>query len=668
MRRFLPSNVFITLAFFNPQMISINNLSIAYNGIPLLDSISFTVNPKDKIGLTGKNGAGKSTLLKIIAGLQEYDSGIVSMPKDTTTGYLPQQMKYPEGKSVIDETLTVFSEILGLRDEIEMLHQRIASFKEYTDKEYLLMVHKMTELEDQFTHSGGNTLRAEAEKTLKGLGFTGEDFDRDVSEFSGGWRMRIELAKILLLKPSILLLDEPTNHLDIESIEWLEQLLMNYGGSVILISHDRLFLDNITKRTIEIVKSKIYDYKVPYSRFEELRKERIEQNESAFRNQQKQIQETEKFIERFRYKATKAVQVQSRIKQLDKIERIEIEETDISNLKFKFPEAPSSGEVVFEIKDLSKSYTDQNVLENIWLNIERGQKIAFVGKNGQGKTTLVRIIKGELEYEGTLKIGHQVKIGYFAQNQDKLLDEQKTVFETLDDIAKGDIRMRIRDILGNFLFSGEDIDKKVQVLSGGERSRLALAKLMLEPNNVLILDEPTNHLDIRSKDMLKRALSLFKGTLILVSHDRFFLDGLVDEIYEFIDKNIKKHSGDINEFLIKKRSEFQNSVIKTNTTIQQQEQEKVQSEQKDIYFRRRELDKEIRKLNKKLDETETAIHENESYIRNAENQILTDEVVHDSNFYIEFEKVKKNLELLLVRWEDISYSIDELKKQKDAEK
>lgn len=650
-------------------MISINNLTIAFNGIPLLDGISFTVNPKDKIGLTGKNGAGKSTLLKIIAGLHEYDSGTVSMPKDNTTGYLPQQMKYPEGKSVMDETLTVFSDVLRLRDEIEFLHQKVASNNDFSDHEYLSMVHKMTELEEQFLHSGGTTVRAETEKTLKGLGFTSEDFSRDVSEFSGGWRMRIELAKILLLKPSILLLDEPTNHLDIESIEWLEQLLMNYSGAVILISHDRLFLDTITKRTIEIVKSKIYDYKVPYSRFEELRKERIEQHLAAFQNQQKLIQETEKFIERFRYKATKAVQVQSRIKQLGKIERIEIDETDVSDLKFKFPEAPRSGDVVFEIENVSKRYTERLVLEDLWLSIERGRKIAFVGKNGQGKTTLVRIIKGELDFEGKLKVGHHVKIGYFAQNQDKILDENKSVYDTLDDIAKGDIRTRIRDILGNFLFSGNDIEKKVSVLSGGERSRLALAKLMLEPNNVLILDEPTNHLDIHSKDMLKKALQNFNGTLIIVSHDRYFLDGLVDEIYEFAVKNIKKHSGNISEFLKKKRFENLNMISANIPDPHKEALDKNQNDknenQKDIYNKRKELDKEIRKLTKKMEETEAGIHHNEDYIKKAEAQILEGRIDNDAIFYIEFERIKKHLDHLMVHWEEISNAIDALVKQKE---
>jgi ATP-binding cassette subfamily F protein 3 len=646
-------------------MISINNLSIAFNGIPLLNNISFTVNPKDKIGLTGKNGAGKSTLLKIISGLQEYDSGSISMPKDTTMGYLPQQMKYPEGKNVIDEAMSVFSKILDLRNDINQLDELLNKMADFSEKEYISLIDKKENAEEIYKQIGGNTIRADAEKTLKGLGFSSDDFIRDVSELSGGWRMRIELAKILLLKPNLLLLDEPTNHLDIESIEWLEQFLSNYAGAVILISHDRLFLDNITNRTIEIVKSRIYDYKAPYSKFEVLRKERIEQHEASYRNQQKIIQDTEKFIERFRYKATKAVQVQSRIKQLEKIERIEIDETDISDLKFKFPEAPRSGDVVFEIENLSKKYTDSYVLENIWLSIERGRKKALIGRNGQGKTTMVRILKGELEFEGQLKIGHHVKIGYFAQNQDKILDENKTVYDTLDDIAKGNIRTKIRDILGNFLFSGSDIEKKVSVLSGGERSRLALAKLMLEANNVLILDEPTNHLDIHSKDMLKKALLQFNGTLIIVSHDRYFLDGLVDEIYEFTDKQIKKHSGNITEFLKKKRVENLNDSVKSNTEIQNKLNEKNQTDQKDIYKQRKEIDKEIRKLSKKIEETESNIHKKETEIKRAEEDIISGKIENHPEFYINFETLKKKLEFYMKEWENLSNSIEQLIIQKE---
>ncbi|MCF6366779.1 MAG: ABC-F family ATP-binding cassette domain-containing protein [Bacteroidales bacterium] len=647
-------------------MISLNNISIAFNGIPLLKDISFVINKKARIGLTGKNGAGKSTLLKIIYGIQEKDAGSVSVPGGTTMGYLPQKMEYPTGKNVMEEALTAFDKINLIKKEAEKLNIQLSERTDYESDEYLKLIEKINKYEEHLQITGANTFEAETEKTLKGLGFVQKDFTRDVAEFSGGWRMRIELAKLLLQKPDLLLLDEPTNHLDIESIEWLEQLLVFYEGAIIMISHDRNFLDNITKRTVEIAKGKIYDYKAPYTKYELLRKERIEQQLAEYQNQQKMIQETEKFIERFRYKATKAVQVQSRIKQLEKLERIEIDETDISDLGFKFPEAPRSGDLVIDIENMTKSYTDEAVLKDIWLTVERGKKIALVGKNGEGKTTLVRIITGELSHEGKVKIGHNVKIGYFAQNQDKELDDNKTVFETLDDIAVGDVRTKLRSILGNFLFSGEDIDKKVKVLSGGERSRLALAKLMLEPYNLLILDEPTNHLDMHSKDVLKNALKQFGGTILLVSHDRYFLDGLVDEIYEFTNKQIKKHGGDIKYFMKKKRLENLKSIEKNTNLSKAETKEGKTSANKDLYLKRKEFEKEIRKVTKQIDQTEKRIEELEIFISDTEKKLSSGEAITDELFYKKFDKAKKELDEKMYEWEILTEKNSSLVSEKES--
>ncbi len=645
-------------------MYSINNIELAFSGIPLLKGISFVINKKDRIGLTGKNGAGKSTLLKIITGLQEYDKGSISFPSDTTIGYLPQQMIYPEGKTVIDETLTAFSDINKLKEKIETLGNELAERTDYESDSYLKLIEHYTRLQERYTFSGAEHADASAEKMLKGLGFLPSDFNRQADEFSGGWRMRIELAKILLQTPDILLLDEPTNHLDIESVAWLEQFLKSYNGAVLLISHDRLFLDTVTNRTIEIVKGNIYDYKAAYSKFEILRKERIEVQKSAYINQQKMIAETEKFIERFRYKATKAVQVQSRIKQLEKIERIEIDEEDISALSFKFPPAPRSGDISFDIENLTKRYgNDAPVLENIYLTIERGEKIAFVGKNGQGKTTLARILMQELDFDGNMKIGHNVNIGYFAQNQDKALDESKTVFETLDDIAVGDIRTKVRDILGKFLFRGEDIEKKVAVLSGGERSRLALAKLMLEPYNVLILDEPTNHLDMHSKDILKQALQSYDGTLILVSHDRDFLIGLPDKIYEFGNKKIKQHGGDIMLFMQKKNLEQLNDITKkekTNSGFVKSGE----SDNKKLYLLRKEHEKKIRKAEKLVANCEADIEGYEAFIGEAEAKLASGNFVPDDDFYKDFEKAKRELEKSMYEWEILHEQLEDLENQR----
>ncbi len=647
-------------------MYSVNNIELSFSGNPLLRGVSFVINKKDRIGLTGKNGAGKSTMLKIIKGLQQIDGGSVSFPTDATVGYLPQQMVYPKGKTVLQETLTAFEEVNNLKIKIEQLGHELAERTDYESDSYHKLIDHFTRLQDRFTFSGAEHADASAEKMLKGLGFTPLDFIRQVEEFSGGWRMRIELAKILLQTPDLLLLDEPTNHLDIESVAWLETFLKSYNGAIVLISHDRIFLDTVTDRTIEIVKGNIYDYKASYSRFVELRKERIEIQKASYLNQQKMIAETEDFIERFRYKATKAVQVQSRIKQLDKVERIEIDEEDISDIHFRFPPAPRAGDVVFDVQEITKRYGDNVVLQNLWISIERGEKIALVGKNGQGKTTFARILMQEIDYEGVLKVGHNVKIGYFAQNQDKVLDESKTVFQTLDDIAVGPVRTRIRDILGNFLFGGEDIDKRVSVLSGGERSRLALAKLMLEPYNVLILDEPTNHLDMHSKDILKQALQNYDGTLILVSHDRDFLRDLSDKILEFSDKKIKQHAGDILLFMQKKRLEQLDDLNKKTEQNRQSNAEKSDSDNKKLYLLRKEHEKKIRKAEKDIGLCESEIERLETEIKTAQTEISNSENASNPEFYKTIELKQKQLEAIVERWENLHSKLETLEKEKES--
>ncbi len=537
-------------------MISLDNLTVSYGGWTLFDDISFLINPKDRIGLVGKNGAGKTTLLRIITGEQQPTSGAVTMNGECTIGYLPQQMRVADTTTLKAETEKAFDEVLRLEAEIESLTTQIAERTDYESDEYASLIHRLNDAQDHYRILGGDTREADIEKTLLGLGFRRADFDRATSEFSGGWRMRIELAKLLLRRPSIFLLDEPTNHLDIESIQWLEDYLKSYNGAVLVISHDRAFLDNVTTRTVELSLGKVYDYKVPYSKFVELRAERRAQQMAAYENQQRMIEKTEEFIEKFRYKPTKSNQVQSRIKQLERIERIEVEEEDLATLNIKFPPAPRSGQIVAEIKEVGKAFGEKRIFSDATFTIERGQKIALVGRNGEGKTTMARMLIGELQpTEGSVRIGANVNIGYYAQNQDDLMDGEFTVYDTLDRVAVGDIRTRLRDILGAFLFRGEDIDKKVKVLSGGERSRLAMARLMLEPRNLLVLDEPTNHMDMRSKDILKRAIQKYDGTVVVVSHDRDFLDGMVDRVYEFRDGGVKEYLGGIYYFLEKRKVE-----------------------------------------------------------------------------------------------------------------
>jgi ATP-binding cassette subfamily F protein 3 len=588
-------------------MVSIQDICVSFGSFDLLTGVSFLINQQDRIGLAGKNGAGKSTLLKIIAGLQSPTSGIIDMSGDVSIGYLPQQMQVSDTTTILNETLTAFNEVNALSEEIENCSAEIARREDYDSPEYLKLCDHLTVVEERYRMMGGNNFMAEAEQTLLGLGFERKDFERATRELSGGWRMRIELAKILLKKPSLFLLDEPTNHLDIESIQWLETFLATYPGAVLLVSHDRAFLDNVTNRTIEISLGKIYDYKASWSKYLILRQERREQQIAAYRNQQKMIEDTEKFIERFRYKPTKAIQVQSKIKQLDKVERIEIDEEDKSSIYLRFPPSPRSGTIVVEATGLSKSYDLLNVLIKIDFKIHRGEKVAFVGRNGEGKTTFSRIIIGNLDHTGELKLGHNVKIGYFAQNQDVLLDENKTVLQTIDEVAKGDIRTKIRDMLGAFLFRGDDVEKKVKVLSGGERSRLALVKLLLEPVNLLVLDEPTNHLDMRSKDILKQALIKYDGTLIVVSHDRDFLDGLVSKVYEFRNNRIKEHIGGIYDFLKKKRLQTLKELEKKDKIKQEVAADTDVSANKQRYLDKKEYDRTLRKLKKRLEESEALI-------------------------------------------------------------
>ena len=642
-------------------MISIDNISIAFNGTPLFSEVSFLIDKKDKIGLVGKNGAGKSTLLKILIGQQNLDKGDISKSADLKLGYLPQQMTYQSGKTVLAEAETAFKELNEIEQQLNTLNLQLSERTDYESEAYADIIQKVTELTDAHHILGGFQVKEKIEKILLGLGFLTSDFSRLTDEFSGGWRMRIELAKILLQEPDILLLDEPTNHLDIESIQWLENFLKSFRGAIVLISHDRQFLDTITNRTIEISLGKIYDYKTSYTQYIELRKERREQQIAAYKNQKKKIEETEAFIARFRYQATKAVQVQSRIKQLEKIERIEIDEEDKSAINLRFPPSPRSGNLVIEAKNLGKNFGDKVVLKDLEFIIERGEKIAFIGKNGEGKTTLSRMIIGEHEFSGILKIGHNVKIGYFAQNQDELLDKKKTVFETLDDIAVGEIRKKIRDILGAFLFRGEDIDKKVSVLSGGEQSRLALAKLLLEPVNLLVMDEPTNHLDLLTKDILKSALKQYDGTLLIVSHDRYFLDGLCDKIFEFKNQNIKEHLSGIQDFIQKINRESLKELSEKKSQKNKTKIEKPTTE-KLSYEERKSLDKDIRKLKSEIQSLEQKIETIEEQIKTINTELAeqSSQLSADDfqNKYTEIENLKKELEQTMRKWEQSNYELE----------
>ena len=649
-------------------MISVENLKVEFGVTPLFDGVSYVINKKDRIALVGKNGAGKSTMLKILAGLQHPTSGVVAMPKDITVGYLPQVMILSDQCTVMEETEKAFEHIAEMQARLERMNQELADRTDYDSDDYQQLIEKFTHENERFLMMGGANYHAEIERTLQGLGFNRSDFDRPTSEFSGGWRMRIELAKLLLRKPDVLLLDEPTNHLDIESIQWLETFLSTRCNAVVLVSHDRAFINNVTTRTIEISCGRIYDYKVPYDEFVKLRKERREQQLRAYENQQKQIQDTEDFIERFRYKATKAVQVQSRIKQLEKIVPVEIDEEDNASLHLKFPPASRSGNYPVICEDVRKAYGEHVVFEHVTLTINRGEKVAFVGKNGEGKSTLVKCIMGEIPFDGKLTIGHNVQIGYFAQNQAQLLDENLTVFDTIDRVAVGDVRLKIRDILGAFMFGGEASDKKVKVLSGGERSRLAMIKLLLEPVNFLILDEPTNHLDMRSKDVLKDAIRDFDGTVIVVSHDREFLDGLVTKVYEFGGGEVKEHLGGIYDFLQKKKIESLNELQTSNRTLasatDRAKTETAQpSESKLSYEAQKELAKKIRKVEKCVSDCEARIEQIEAEIAALEEKMTTPEGASDMTLYEQHAGKKKELDAAVNEWETASMELDELKNQ-----
>jgi len=655
-------------------MISIDKLTVRFGGIALFAEISLLINPKYRVGLVGKNGAGKTTLLKVLNGNIRPDEGQVTIPQGITIGYLPQEMKLIDDSNLLTETAKAFGAINQLEEELNDLNQALAKREDYESDEYLELCNKVAELSDRLHIMDSGKRQEKMEQTLKGLGFSPADFNKPTSTFSGGWRMRIELAKILLQSPNVLLLDEPTNHLDIESIQWLEDFLKNYNGAVVLISHDRTFLDTITNRTVEISLGKLYDFSMPYSKYVEERKIQREMQMATYKNQQKRIEETKEFIERFRYKATKAVQVQSRIKQLEKMDVVEIEEEDTAKINIRFPDAPRSGREVYKTKELVKQYGEKMVLYHIDLVIERGEKIAFVGKNGEGKSTLSKIITNETENtSGESILGHNVKIGYFAQNQDERMDGDDTVFDTIDKVAVGDIRTKIRDILGAFLFSGEDVDKKVKVLSGGEKSRLAMAKLMLEPYNFLVLDEPTNHLDIRSKDILKQALQFYNGTMVIVSHDRDFLQGLTDKVYEFKNHKIREYIGDIKEFLEKKKMENLSELEKqqsAKTKAPSNSGDKKKATAKDGTFReKKELEREIKKTSQTIEKTETDIENTEAEIAQLENIMADPEKLsqekNPDHIYEKYNKQKKHLEELLVNWENKSEHLHALQAQKN---
>ena len=642
-------------------MISIQNLSVEFNSTALFSGVNFVINKRDKIALVGKNGAGKSTMLKIIAGLQEPTGGVVAAQKDITIGYLPQQMILTDERSVVEEVRTVFGKLDEMKASLARMNTELAERTDYESESYAELIDRISNLSDLVQMEESENGEAELEKTLLGLGFVRSDFDRNTSEFSGGWRMRIELAKLLLMRPDVLLLDEPTNHLDIESIQWLETFLKQKANVVVLVSHDRAFIDNVTNRTLEISCGKVYDYQVNYSKYVVLHQERIEQQMRAYENQQKQIQQTERFIERFRYKTTKSVQVQSRIKQLEKIEEIEVDEVDNSRLNLKFPPAPRSGDYPVICEGVAKKYGDHTVFSNVDLTIKRGEKVAFVGKNGEGKSTLVKCIMNEIPYDGNLKIGHNVKIGYFAQNQASLLDGEMTVFDTIDQVAVGDIRTKIRDILGAFMFGGEASDKKVKVLSGGEKTRLAMIRLLLEPVNLLILDEPTNHLDMKTKDVLKQAIADFDGTVIVVSHDRDFLDGLVEKVYEFGGGKVREHLGGIYDFLQHKQMESLRELEKSvpSKTDNDQIQEPAVSSGKQSYAEKKEFEKQIRKAERLVKDAEAKVSQLEAELKVVEDKLAAGAT--DNDLFERHGEVSKSLDAAMSEWEDATMELENLK-------
>lgn len=644
-------------------MISIDNLKVEFGVTPLFHDVSYVINDKDRIALVGKNGAGKSTMLKIIAGLQQPTSGTVSVSGGTTIGYLPQVMVLSDCHTVREEAEQAFAHISQMQEQLDRLNQELAERTDYESEGYMALVEKFTRESERYQMMGGLNYHAELERTLLGLGFVREDFERPTSEFSGGWRMRIELAKLLLRHPDVLLLDEPTNHLDIESIQWLENFLATKANAVVLVSHDRAFINNVTNRTLEISCGRVYDYKVKYDEYVRLRAERREQQLRAYENQQKEIADIKDFIERFRYKPTKAVQVQSRIKQLEKIVPVEVDEVDTSALRLKFPPAPRSGDYPLICEGVRKAYGDHVVFHDVDLTLKRGEKVAFVGKNGEGKSTLVKCIMGEIPFDGHLKIGHNVQIGYFAQNQAQLLDGELTVFDTIDRVAKGDVRLKIRDILGAFMFGGEASDKKVKVLSGGERSRLAMIKLLLEPVNFLILDEPTNHFDMRSKDVLKDAIRDFDGTVVVVSHDREFLDGLVSKVYEFGGGLVKEHLGGIYDFLQKKNiaslNELQKPSLSVSSGTGQAAEEKTVSQNRLTYEQQKERQRKIRKLEKAVEQCEAQIGELEAAVKILEGQMATPEGAADTTLYSRHGALKKQLDEVVNEWEAASLALEE---------
>ena len=648
-------------------MISIENLRVEFSAKPLFAGVSYVINVRDRIALVGKNGAGKSTMLKIIAGLQQPTGGVVAIPRETTIGYLPQVMKITDERTVRQEAELAFSHIQDMQEEMERINRQLAERTDYESEEYMALVEHFTQLDERFHMMGGLNYQAELERTLIGLGFRQTDFERPTSEFSGGWRMRIELAKILLQHPDVLLLDEPTNHLDIESIQWLEQFLQNHQGAVVMVSHDRAFINNVTNRTIEISCGQIYDYKVRYDEYVTLRAERREQQIRAYENQQKEIADTKAFIERFRYQATKANQVQSRIKALEKIVPIEIDEVDNSRLRLRFTCSQRSGDFPVICDEVSKAYGDHVVFSNVNMQIRRGEKVAFVGRNGEGKTTLVKCIMGQIPFDGTLKIGHNVEIGYFAQNQAQLLDEEFTVFDTIDRVARGDIRLKIRDILGAFMFGGEESEKKVKVLSGGERTRLAMIKLLLEPVNLLILDEPTNHLDMRSKDVLKEAIRQFDGTVIIVSHDRDFLDGLVSRVYAFADGQVREHLGGIYDYL---KASLPIPPSKGRRDANPMEYSEEKSKFSSLRGERREglgswaeqkaQARQRKKLEKAVSDAEQAVSELEQAIAILEAKMATPEGGSDMSLYEKHGRLKQQLSKAEEEWTEAMEALDSI--------